>query len=103
MKASLSVESCVRHGPVEILAGQGFPAELPVVGHPSGTFVFALGPDNCGLICPEFRGLEWESGGQDGRHQGESLHPLGYVSDSRGGRPGICGLSAMQVTSQIPG
>ena len=30
-----------------------------------------------------------------------SLHPLGYVSDSRGGRPGICGLSAMQVTSEI--
>ena len=48
----LIVEAWVRHGPVEVLPGQGLPAELVVIGCPRPANVIALCPDNGHLVCP---------------------------------------------------
>ena len=53
----LIIKSGVRDGPVDVPPGEGFPAELPVVRHPSFALVISLGSHDGGLVCsPAFSG-----------------------------------------------
>ena len=68
-RKSLVVQARVRHGPVQIFAGEGFTPELPVISYPTLPLVVSFGPNHCCLVGKKFWGLLRELGNQHSCHQ----------------------------------
>ena len=79
----LVIEAEVGCRPVQVLSGQCLPPIAPVVGHPASALEVPLCPNDGGLVCEQLGGLFREPRCQDGRHQGEFLHPCGDILDRR--------------------